>query len=221
VISTAPGFATIFQMLGGRYTDARIRERYASWPVFHPIALVSYGARRRWDTPDMLRVRLRDPFPLGPGEVGDLSVRNMAYDPSLAPEGHSVLQVLLETNYDLWHDLHHAPRRYQVLKERMARQVTDRLERWFPGIEEATALTDVATPYTFWRYARSWRGAFEGWLPTAQAVRVHPSKTLPGLEGFYMAGQWVEPGGGVPTAVMSGRHVVQILCEEEGRRFGG
>lgn len=220
VISTAPGFTTIFHMLGGRYTDARIRERYATWPTFQPLALVSYGARRRWYAPDMLKLRLRDPFPLGPGEVGELSVRNMAYDPSLAPEGHSVLQVLLETNYDLWHDLHHAPRRYQQLKAEMARQVTRRLERWFPGIGAATELTDVATPYTFWRYARTWRGAFEGWLPTSQTVKVHPSKTLPGLDGFYMAGQWVEPGGGVPTAVKSGRQVVQILCEAEGRAFG-
>ena len=29
-------------------------------------------------------------------------------------------------------------------------------------------------------------------------------KTLPGLDGFSMIGQWIEPGGGVPTAVISG-----------------
>jgi len=29
-----------------------------------------------------------------------------------------------------------------------------------------------------------------------------------------MAGQWVEPGGGVPTAIMSGRHVAEIICAE-------
>jgi len=29
-------------------------------------------------------------------------------------------------------------------------------------------------------------------------------KTLPGLANFYLAGHWVEPGGGLPAAAMSG-----------------
>lgn len=77
----------------------------------------------------------------------------------------------------------------------------------------------MATPYTFWRYARSYRGAFEGWLPTARTVKSRVSKTLPGLSRFHMAGQWVEPGGGIPPAVTSGRHVVQMLCEEHDKVF--
>jgi len=32
------------------------------------------------------------------------------------------------------------------------------------------------------------------------------------LEGFYMAGQWVMPGGGVAPCLYSGRHVIQLLC---------
>jgi phytoene dehydrogenase-like protein len=80
-------------------------------------------------------------------------------------------------------------------------------------------MTDVATPLTFWRNARSWRGAFEGWLPTPESFFGHVDKTLPGLNAFYMAGQWVEPGGGVPTALLSGRHAVQIACNDIGRAF--
>jgi phytoene dehydrogenase-like protein len=34
-----------------------------------------------------------------------------------------------------------------------------------------------------------------------------------------MAGQWVEPGGGVPMAVMSGRQVVQLICADDERPF--
>ena len=44
-------------------------------------------------------------------------------------------------------------------------------------------------------------------------------KTLPGLDCFYMAGQWVEPGGGLPTVAVSGRNVVQAICERDRRRF--
>ena len=44
-------------------------------------------------------------------------------------------------------------------------------------------------------------------------------KTLPGLADFYMVGQWVMPGGGLPTAVMSGRYVTQIICEQDKKEF--
>ena len=28
-------------------------------------------------------------------------------------------------------------------------------------------------------------------------------RRLPGLDDFYMVGQWVQPGGGLPTGVMT------------------
>ena len=43
-------------------------------------------------------------------------------------------------------------------------------------------------------------------------------KTLPGLHNFFMAGQWVEPGGSVPIVAMSGQNPIQMICHEEGRR---
>jgi phytoene dehydrogenase-like protein len=56
-------------------------------------------------------------------------------------------------------------------------------------------------------------------MPNAELAGVRIEKQLAGLEGFYMAGQWVEPGGGVPTALMSGRQAVQLLCADEGSLF--
>ena len=73
-------------------------------------------------------------------------------------------------------------------------------------------LTDIATPLTYWNMARSWRGAYEGWMPNSESFFGHVQKKLPGLHGLYLAGQWVEPGGGVPTALMSGRQAVQLVC---------
>jgi phytoene dehydrogenase-like protein len=81
---------------------------------------------------------------------------------------------------------------------------------------------DVATPLTFERYTGNWQGSFEGWLITPQnaSVVMKPmSQALPGLENFFMCGQWVEPGGGLPTGVMSGRRLVQALCKQDGIKF--
>lgn len=40
-----------------------------------------------------------------------------------------------------------------------------------------------------------------------------------GLKSFYMAGQWVEPGGGLPPAAVSGRNVIQIICKHDKKSF--
>lgn len=220
IVSCAPGYTTIFRMLGGKYADDRVRRRYANWPRYEPIVLASFGAKTTWtDLPTSNQVHLERPFSIGHREVTVLKVRNYAFDPKLAPPGCSVIQCLLNTNFDLWHDLHYAPHRYARQKAELAETLLDRLEPHCPGIADALDMTDVATPYTFWRFARSYRGAFEGFMLTAETMREHVPKTLPGLERFHMAGQWVEPGGGVPPAVYSGRQVVQLICAEDGRDF--
>ncbi|OQA09953.1 MAG: hypothetical protein BWY65_00895 [Firmicutes bacterium ADurb.Bin373] len=89
----------------------------------------------------------------------------------------------------------------------------------YPGISSQVEMTDIATPYTLWRYTRNYRGAYEGWLLTPEAVSVKISNTLPGLANFYMAGQWVQTGGGIPSALSSGRTLVQNLCERDGKKF--
>ena len=54
---------------------------------------------------------------------------------------------------------------------------------------------------------------------TAEAMRTALRRQLPGLEDFYMAGQWVMPGGGVPPCLYSGQHAVQLLCRRDGEDF--
>jgi phytoene dehydrogenase-like protein len=83
-------------------------------------------------------------------------------------------------------------------------------------------MMNIATPLTFERYTGNWNGSFEGWLitPLNANVMMKPmSQTLPGLDDFYMCGQWVEPGGGLPTGVMSGRRLLKKICKEDGRKF--
>lgn len=63
------------------------------------------------------------------------------------------------------------------------------------------------------------RLSHEGWLATTKTFGLRMSKTLPGLRNFYMVGQWVEPGGGLPPTAMSGRNVTQIICKKDKRPF--
>lgn len=217
VVSTASMPETVLHMLGGRYGADDVRRKMAAWKMFDPIALVSYGvALPLADVPSTFVAFDMPSFTVGGVPNDHIYVRVYNDDPSFAPPGHCVVQLMLATDYDFW-----AKRGsdYAAAKDEVARTGLELLAPHLPGIADAVRMVDVATPMTFWRAARSWRGAFEGWQPTKETFFGHVEKTLLGLEGFYMAGQWVEPGGGVPTALMSGRQLVQIMCARKGRAF--
>jgi phytoene desaturase len=217
VVSAADGRATIFEMLEGRYVDAAIRERYSTWPITRPIVQIHFGAATRFPTaPSTSLLALEHPLDSDGERASSLLVRlGVEHDGS----PRTAVQASFETSFDRWAALYEDPVRYTAEKERVAGEVLARLERHLPGLAGAVEVTDVATPCTFYRYTRNHRGAFEGWLPSREMLRGQLPKTLPGLDGFYMAGQWVEPGGGIPPALFSGRNVARILCRRERRPF--
>lgn len=217
VLSTSSLPETVLQLLGGRYDAATTRSRLETWKLVDPIVLVSFGVEQPYRQFPGLRFIDGVPRVEVGGKVNEcLYVRVCNDDPCFAPAGHSVVQVMLQTDYEWW-----ATRgtRYDAEKDAVAEAALTALAPHFDGLRAAVRLRDVATPLTYWSTARSWRGAFEGWLPTTDAVFAHPSKTLAGLKGLYMAGQWLEPGGGVPTAVLSGRQAVQLLCADAALPF--
>jgi phytoene dehydrogenase-like protein len=108
---------------------------------------------------------------------------------------------------------------YEAEKDRIAQEVLARLEAHHPGISAAVEVIDVATPYTTWRYTLNHRGSWGGWLITSETMTSAVERKLPGLADFYMAGQWVMPGGGVPSSLYTGRHAIQLLCHNHGRPF--
>ena len=140
----------------------------------------------------------------------------------MAPAGKTRLVVMMHSTYHYWKDLSSDPAAYQVKKEQVGQTIVHLLNQRFPGISQDVEMVDVATPLTFERYTGNWQGCFEGWLITPQNAKVvlKPMRqTLPGLQNFYMCGQWIEPGGGLPSAVMSARRLIQTICKEDKEKF--
>jgi len=220
VISAADGHSTLFQMLDGRYLDLKTRARYRDWKLMRPWVMLSFGVKREFQgEPHFTMFRLSEPIDVGSQKVELLGVRIFNYSSHFAPAGRSVIQPSFEADWDYWNELQSDRPRYEAEKERIAGEVLRRLEAHYPGLSSQVEMTDVATPYTTWRYTLNWRGAYEGWLPTGPQLMTALPRTLPGLRSFVMAGQWVAPGGGVPTCLISGRDAVRILCRQDGKAF--
>ncbi|MFC2083106.1 phytoene desaturase family protein [Candidatus Bipolaricaulota bacterium] len=223
IISAADGRSTIFDMLGGRYVDDTIKGYYETLKLFPPLLYVGLGIA---DPLNQLPSTISGiTFPLSPpvqidGKLRDhLTMKAYNFDPAMAPDGKCTMIVSINSDYDRWEELSRDPQAYSAEKEAACEAVIDALEQRIPGVRAKIEMRDVATPITWERYTGNWRGAYEGWLPSGKNMMMQMSKTLPGLDGFYMIGQWTTPGGGLPPAVSSGRHVVQIQCKKDKKKF--
>ncbi len=226
VISAADGYTTIFKMLEGKYVDEKTREPYEKWPIFPPLLFVGVGVNRSFINEPKpvsgMSFPLRQPTEIGDAVRDRMPVHIFNQDPALAPAGKTSLVVTMPSSYEYWKELTQDRAAYKEKKDQVARTVVEQLDQRFPGISQQVEMVDVATPLTFERYTGNWKGSFEGWLLTPQnsfTVMKRMHQTLPGLQNFYMCGQWVEPGGGLPTSVMSGRRLVQAMCKQDGKKF--
>jgi len=220
VISAADGRSTIYELLDGMYLDEKIEQRYRHWRPFDPMLVVSLGVKRTFETEaPMTMFMLKEPFSYGERTISCLPLRIFNYGDTFAPEGKTVIQIMLETEWDYWYNLRQNKAEYDAMKSNIAQDLIERLELQYPGITSQIEMIDVATPYTSWRYTRNHRGSPMGWLMTKKTLMELIPRTLPGLDNFYMAGQWVLPGGGVPGCIYTGRNAIQILCKSDGKQF--
>jgi phytoene dehydrogenase-like protein len=224
VISACDGRRTIFDLLDARFIDHTIGEYYRDFVPSKSILQVALGVARDFTgEPPMLDFPLRQPLDLAGVPHERLVLKHYAFDPTMSPPGTTVLSVWCEADYDFWKRLSADHEAYEAAKDRVAEQIIRALDDRYPGLRARVETVDVATPLTYERYTGNWRGAFAGWsmsmrkmfMMTGRGMR----KTLPGLDNFYMIGQWVEPGGNVQLSAASGRDVMKDICRAEDRAF--
>lgn len=156
------------------------------------------------------------------GEVRErLDIELYRFDPYMAPEGKAVLKVMFDSSYAYWKNLYHQGESYTAEKEKIARTVIDLLEKRFPGIKARVELIDVATPVTTERFTGNWQGLQAYIQPgnMMDSMLKGFTKTLPGLENFYMVGQWAGATIGVSTVAIMGRNLIKSICKRDRRRF--
>jgi phytoene dehydrogenase-like protein len=222
VISAADGYATIFEMLEGKYTDEKINYIYENIMPTPSYLLVSLGISRPFpEIPHRLTLPLEKPLlidPVSPYEEKDLNIRVFDFDPTAAPEGKTVISCgFYPGHHKYWVDLRQNNReKYEQEKKRIADEVIDILEKRFGNIKSHIEVTDVCTPATVIRYTNNWHGSMLGWWLESEDDYI--KNVLPGLEDFYMAGQWAD-GGGLSAVIESGRNVARMVCKKDKKEF--
>ena len=222
VISCADGYTTLFKWLRGRYLNKHIRYAYDKGEVFPGLIQVSLGVGAEFpEAPPSFLLGLKNPLrPDDKTVVDRFEVAVFGSDSEFCPAGKSVFLVRFCTEYDFWTNLKaRSLADYKKAKAHLLRDVIEALDARFPGLSKHVEQTDICSPASYERWTGNWKGSYQGWLPTPGIIGRRLPRRVPGLSNFYMAGHWVEPGGGLPPAALSGRYVAQIICERDGKRF--
>jgi len=223
IISASDMHSTIFNMLEGEYIDSKIRGYFDCLPAGPSPLLVAFGVNRTFEDFPHSAVGtifpLDEPVTIAGKEIEWLRPMIYNFDDSFAPPGKTLLRVVFDSDYEYWKTFRENPDGYKAEKEKIASTLMAALEQRFPGFASKVEMWDVATPLTIEQYTGNWKGSALGWNCTVDTFFMPMSKTLPGLDNFYMAGHWVEPGGGVPGAARSGRNVIQLICKRDKKPF--
>jgi phytoene dehydrogenase-like protein len=225
VISASDGHATIYELLGGKYLDEATEEIYNTCETFPSYVQVSLGVARDLSQQPAYVTRVLDtPLEVDSStQLSQVSFRFFHFDPTFAPPGKTAVTCFLPTrNFEYWAGRQQSnPQEYQKEKHRVAQAVIGVLERRIPDIRQAIEVMDVSTPATVMRYTGNWKGSMEGWLLTPGGGFKPLRQTLPGLRRFMMVGQWVMPGGGLPSGLWTARSAIQAACKEDKLQFLG
>jgi phytoene dehydrogenase-like protein len=221
VVWAADGHTLIFDMLGGRYLNDQIRTMYSKWTPVMPILHVMLGVGRDMSAePHRIVFRLEQPINIAGEDHHWLCFLHHCFDPAMAPPGKSAVEVWYATRYDYWAELARDRVRYEAEKKRIADLTIAALDRRWPGLASQVEVVDVPTPATYVRYTGNWQGSPDGWYITVDNMnKPTPVRSLPGLSGLHMVGQWTRPFSGTVMAALSGRELIQLLCRRSGRSF--
>lgn len=210
--------ALMYDMLDGKYLTPKIEKAFAEWPLFKPIVQVSFGIRRSIESEHHTYQVIAPGDSIGRTVLATgYGVSNYNHDPEISPEGKCVMKMLFESPFELWEDMGEAE--YRAEKEKIASDAIEKLEQLYPAVKGNIDVVDVATPLTDIRYTGVWKAAFEGFLPTSKNMTKTLPNTVKGLANFYLAGQWLSPGGGLPPSAQSGKWLIQQIAQKDKKKF--
>ena len=223
VISASDGRRTLYHLLDGRYLNRALDKLYSDRTPTKSQLQVSMGINHDFSgEPHWVTHLLDHPIIIAGEHHTDFSVKHYCQDPSLAPPGKSVVTLLLTTAYGNWQQQSLTGLLDPTVDHPAIKPLMDRFTQLYPGIGKQIECLQVTTPLSYEQATGNWQGSICGWALNKNSLPLlikGVPKTLPNLQGFYMAGQWVEPGGSLPIVAMSGRNAIQQICAEDMRPF--
>ena len=152
--------------------------------------------------------------------LGDrLTIKVYDYEPDFAPKGKQLVQAFLGGSskmFEYWQKLYEDKEQYQAKKQELAGQIQKLLEQRFPECAGKLELLDTWTPMTYMRYCDAYKGFYQSFTVTRNSKPYStPSAYVEGIPNLVLAGQWLNPPGGLPGAAIAGKYAVMRIAHLE------
>lgn len=142
-------------------------------------------------------------------------------DPSCAPSGCSNIEIIHFMRADLFNlaicaDNGIRGKNYRKLKQQIQTIFINIVAKLLEldDFQDHIVYQDAATPITFQRYTNNTRGSFAGYTATfGQSINNPVSITTP-VKNLFLAGQWINFGGGFQLTVYGGIKAAKIISRK-------
>ncbi|MGB8455928.1 MAG: FAD-dependent oxidoreductase [Anaerocolumna sp.] len=220
VIAACDAKITFEQLLKGRYKDKKFEMRYNNTVDYAlpTSVMIAFGVSKVLaDYPTVASFET-ETYRVGVTDYDITAFKNYTYEPEFAPKGNTVITTNItqtDSDYLYWEKLHKNPEEYQKEKMRVATELQTRIEDHFPELKGKLTLLDVATPATYHRYTGAYHGAWMSFMMSANSKSMMHKGEIKGLKNCLLTGQWLQPPGGLPVAVVTGKFTIQRICKKE------
>lgn len=170
--------------------------------------------------PENMVLPLDQPFTFAGNEFCTIGLNNYANFKGYAPKGcTAVTTALMGDTYDYWKDAK-IKGTYEQEKRWLVDKIVDSLAAKLPQIKGKVVVWDVATPLTYERYCGTYKGSWMTVTGKDHKTVIYPS-TIETIANLYLAGHRLQPPGGLPVALSTGRTAIQYLCRDTNTVFQG
>jgi len=156
---------------------------------------------------------LPQPIVCGGISYSTLSFNNYFDYKEYAPEcGTTLTTAFMDDIYDFWKKAKDEGR-YEYEKQALAEQISRAICAKYPQAAGKIEVIDIATPLTYERYTGAYRGSWMGFMNKGDKQTQYPGY-LNSIKSLYFAGHRMLSPGGLPVALLSGRHAAQMVCRQ-------
>lgn len=151
-----------------------------------------------------------------------LGLTHYAHEKEYAPEGKIIMIVAINQfseDIEKWYTLYEDKKSYNAAKKQIAEEVIKEIEIKFPTLKGKMSIVDIATPKTFARYCNGYKGAYMSFIPTTKSKRLSHKGKIKGIKNAVLTGQWLQPPGGLPVALVTGKDTIMRLCKKDKKEF--
>ncbi|MCQ2466668.1 MAG: NAD(P)/FAD-dependent oxidoreductase [Clostridia bacterium] len=154
----------------------------------------------------------------GDREIKDVGFICYDYDPSITPEGKTILQMKLfqyTDEVDRWFELAKDKEKYEAKKNEIALKLQELIVKQYPEVAGKIRVLDTWTPVTYAKQCNAYRGAYMAFVADKNTKTVTTPGVIKKLNNVFLAGQWLMGSGGLPPATAQGKYAAWRICNKE------